>query len=84
MTYRESIAEINPEAFLLPEEYDDALMGYADQWNAQTVAVYSVEKVVEILQIDMPYEDAYEYYEFNFAGAYVGENTPLFLHTEEL
>ena len=82
MTCRELIAEINPEAYLLPEEHDDALVGYTDQWNAPTIAVYSAEKVVENLQTDgLSCEDAWEYLEFNIAGAYVGKNTPLFLRT---
>jgi len=84
MTFRERISEINPEALLLPENYDNALMGYINQWNAPTVAAYSSEKIVRVLQQDgLSYEDAYEYYEFNIAGAYLGENTPLFLHMEE-
>jgi len=82
MTFRELLAEIIPEALLLPEEFDDALMGYTDQ-DETKVAIYSAEKVVEALQQDgLSYEDAYEYYEFNIAGAYMGRNTPLFLHAE--
>lgn len=83
MTCRELIAEINPETYLLPEEYDDALLGYVDHWNAPITAVYSAEKVVENLQTDgLSHEDAWEYFEFNIAGAYVGQNTPLFLRKE--
>ena len=82
MTFRELLAEIIPEALLLPEEFDDALMGYTDQ-DETKVAIYSAEKVVEALQQDgISLEDAYEYYEFNIAGAYMGRNTPLFLHAE--
>ena len=80
MTCRELIAEINPETYLLTEEYDDALIGYVEQWNAPITAIYSAEKVVESLQTDgLSYEDAWEYFEFNIAGAYVGEHTPSFI-----
>ena len=83
MTCRELIAEINPETYLLPEEHDDALIGYVEQWNAPITAIYSAEKVVESLQTDgLSHEDAWEYFEFNIAGAYIGQSTPLFLRKE--
>jgi hypothetical protein len=30
----------------------------------------------------MSYEDAYEYYNFNIVGAWMGDNTPVFITTE--
>jgi len=32
----------------------------------------------------MSYEDAIEYFEYNIAGAWVGESTPFFLQRMEL
>ncbi len=43
------------------------------------VAVYSKEKVLEILQENMSAEEAQEHFDYNIAGAYVGESTPVFL-----
>jgi hypothetical protein len=39
-----------------------------------------VSKIIEILMEDgMDEEEAYEYYEYNILGAYMGETTPMFL-----
>ena len=57
---------------------EEALIGTGKQFN-QPVAVYSKAKVLEILQRDMSEEEAQECFDFNIAGAYVGEATPIFL-----
>lgn len=57
---------------------EEALIGTGKQFN-QPVAVYSKAKVLEILQRDMSEEEAQECFDFNIAGAYVGEATPVFL-----
>lgn len=57
---------------------EEALIGTGKQFN-QPVAVYSKAKVLEILQRDMTEEEAQECFDFNIAGAYVGEATPVFL-----
>ena len=57
---------------------EEALIGTGKQFN-QPVAVYSKAKVLEILQRDMTEEEAQECFDFNIAGAYVGEATPIFL-----
>jgi hypothetical protein len=43
--------------------------------------VYSIEECIRILSKDMSPEEAEEYFWYNTAGAYVGEQTPLFIHT---
>lgn len=30
----------------------------------------------------MSYDDAYQYFEYNVMGAYMGENTPIYLDTD--
>lgn len=57
---------------------DDALLGVTTDVSPAR-AVYSRDKCIEILAQDMTYEQAVEYFEFNVAGAYVGEQTPLFI-----
>jgi len=79
MSCKETIAEINPKAYLLPEEYDSALIGYVSHMSVPAIAVYEAEKVIEILQEELSYEEASEHFEFNIAGSYLGKNTPLFL-----
>ena len=48
-------------------------------------AVYSEEKVVDafIKHDGMTWEEAVEYFEFNVRGAYMGEQTPLFIMSFE-
>jgi hypothetical protein len=47
---------------------------------------YDEDKVIEILmeRDGMTYEEAVEYFEFNIAGAWVGESTPFFMQRMEL
>ena len=80
---REEIEEINPEA-LLCDGFDEAIIGMAERINLGPVVAYSVEKIIEILMSrdEMSYEDAYEYYNFNIVGAWMGDNTPVFITTE--
>ncbi len=60
---------------------DDALIGSADVWVGNTTVerlVYSGEKIVKVLMAQgMTEEEAYEFVDFNIAGAYVGEETPV-------
>jgi len=80
---REEIEEINPEA-LLCDGFDEAIIGMAERINLGPVVAYSVEKIIDILmkRDEMSYEDAYEYYNFNIVGAWMGDNTPVFITTE--
>lgn len=64
--------------FLTEEEFDDAIIGVCERVGMCVVA-YDAEKIVEILSRSMTEEEAYEYYEFNILGAYVGEKTPAFI-----
>lgn len=79
----EEIAEINPDA-LLCDGFDDAIIGLAERINLGPVVAYSVEKIIEILmhRDGMEYEDAWDYFSYNILGAWVGENTPIFITTE--
>lgn len=79
----EEIAEINPKA-LLCDGFDDAIIGIAERINLGPVVAYSVEKIINIMMTrdEMSYEDAYEYFDYNIRGAWVGEYTPIFITTE--
>lgn len=94
---REEIAEINPEA-LVCDGFDEAIIGLAERINLGPVVAYSTEKVIEILMKDMEvgkedlgkgesiedlrYQMAYEYFEYNIKGAWMGEFTPIFITAE--
>jgi hypothetical protein len=91
---RDEIAEINPEALLL-DGFDEAIIGMAERINLGPIIAYDVEKIIEILAKDMEVEEddlvddqsieelkismAYDYFYFNIQGAWMGENTPIFI-----
>lgn len=77
----EQLAEENPEA-LLADGFEDALIGITANHHHPVVAVYDLDKCVEILITGgMTADEAEEYLSFNTLGAYVGEHGPLFLRT---
>ena len=71
------------EGALLADGFEQALIGFGYQFN-YPVAVYSRKRCMDILvdRDDMSYEEAMEYFDFNVAGAYVVESTPIFLNDE--
>jgi hypothetical protein len=75
------LAEENPDA-LLADGFEEALVGVCRRFGQNPLAAYDYDKCIEILMRDMSYEEAVEYFEFNVIGAYVGENTPVFLELE--
>jgi hypothetical protein len=79
---REEIAEINPDA-LMCDGFDDAVIGMAERINLGPVVAYSVSKIIDIMmeRDKMSYEEALEYYDYNILGAWMGENTPIFITT---
>lgn len=66
------------EELLMADGFEEAFVGVANQFDKITT-VFDRQKCIEILMRDMSEDDAYEYFEFNVTGAYVGENTPAFI-----
>ena len=66
---------------LLADGFDDALIGMTS--DSPPRAVYSIEKCLEKLEKEdrMTPEQACDYFYFNVVGAYVGEETPVFIET---
>lgn len=64
------------------EGFDDAFVGIGMQFNLP-IAVYDYAKCISILAKEMDYEDAVEFFQFNVIGAWVGEQTPIFLRYPE-
>lgn len=79
---QEELREENPDALFL-DELDDALIGIGQQAGQDPIAIYSEQAIVKILTNSwgMSSEEAYEYYYFNIAGAWLGPETP-FIVTE--
>jgi hypothetical protein len=71
------LADVNPDA-LVADGFDDALIGWTAGFGP-TLAVYDRQKCIQSLMANMTEEEAEDFFEFNCAGAYVGENGPLFI-----
>ena len=80
----ELIEEYNPEA-LKADGFDDAILGIASRCGQNDLIAYDVNKIISILmeRDGMDYEEAQEFFEFNIVGAYMGENTPIFITKPE-
>ena len=76
---KESIEVANPDA-MLADGHDDALAG----WSTDGRAIYFIDAIIGTLmeRDGMTYEEAYEFFDFNIAGAYVGEYTPIYMYEE--
>ncbi len=80
---RAEVAEVNPDA-LFADGFDDAIIGFDASGGC---AVYDYNKCLEVLMQPsltndkMTRAEAHEYMEFNVVSAYVGDYTPIFIHT---
>ena len=75
---KETIAEYNPEA-LLADGHDHAIMGYTNDGRV----VYSADQIIGgLINQGMTEEEAIEFFDFNIAGAFVGEYTPIYMYEE--
>jgi len=70
---------------LLADGFNEALIGTGERAGSVPVAVYDRKKCIGILQKQgMSIEEAEEYFDFNVSGAYVGEQTPIFVDVGDL
>ena len=61
---------------------DEAIVGYATRINLDPVVVYSYNLLIEVfVKQGMTEDEAVEWIDYNVAGAWVGERTPLILYT---
>jgi len=80
MSLLEDIAENYPH-LLKMDGYDAAIIGVVERSGLEAIC-YSYSKVIEMLMSEMSEEEAREYFDFNMAGAYMGEFSPVFLIEE--
>ena len=61
--------------------FDCCIIGVASTMGQEDVLAYSVTSILTKLMVDLdcPFDEAVEYFEFNIAGAYMGEGTPCFI-----
>jgi hypothetical protein len=84
VTTLELLSELNPDA-LLADGLEAALVGYTVNHHHPIVAVYDIDKCIDVLveRDGMTPEEADEFLSFNTLGAYVGENGPLYVRFEK-
>jgi hypothetical protein len=75
-----ALVDENPDV-LFADGLDAAFVGYARRCGQPTLAVYDFELCCKVImeRDGIDYDEAAEYLEFNSVGAWVGENTPLWL-----
>jgi hypothetical protein len=79
MDIREALMEDNPTA-LFADGFDDAIIGVARRCSQPSLVAYSYSKAVAILcEQGLSREEATEHMEFNVVGAWMGENTPVWI-----
>ena len=76
------------EAALLADGFEDAFLGMCEVFGRPPLATYDRDKCIEIiiessessgLTDEEAYDEAEEFFEFNVAGSWVGDNTPVYL-----
>ena len=65
---------------LLADGFNGALIGYAER-QGETLAVYSVERCIEVLmQGGSTYDEAVDYFSYNVEGSWLGIETPVWVY----
>jgi hypothetical protein len=68
--------------------FDNCIIGQTDSWNGServTRYIYCANKIIGTLMVEsgMGYEEALEYFDYNIAGLYAGECTPIILYKKD-
>lgn len=84
MNMREEIEEryCDDVELLFLDGFDDAIAGVVDGISVShnPKVCYILSGIIDILIAEgLSHEEAMEHFDFNIAGAYMGENTPVFL-----
>jgi len=77
---RQYVTEEYPDEeflFMEPNDFDAAIVGVT---SFDPVVVYDAHKIIEILENQgMCNSEALKYFDFNIAGVYMGEKTPVYI-----
>jgi len=65
---------------MFADGHDDAILGIVER-DGIPLVVYDTAKIIKLLRTRdrLSYDEAEEFFEYNIAGAFMGEQTPLFL-----
>ncbi len=74
------IKDLVDEKALCPDGFEDAVIGYVERCSQPTLVLLDSLKCIKILmeRDNMTEEDAWEFFNFNVLGSWVGEYTPCF------
>ena len=73
----EIISRYDDEDILKADGLDEAVIGIDER---SMRLIYSVTKCIAIFMKEMSEDDAKEYFEFNVAGAWMGDKTPIWCY----
>jgi len=76
----EEIREFLDDETIILDGFDNCVIGIASRIGQPSVLAYDMGKCIEeLMSQGMDNEEALEYFEYNVAGAYLGEYTPIFI-----
>jgi hypothetical protein len=75
---KEELVKLDAE-LLFADGFDDCIAGLTIGKEGLPVVIYSRDAVIDKLAEEMSEDEAWEYFDFNIACAYVGPRTPQFL-----
>ena len=65
---------------LTMDGYDDCIAGVLERFGMEPIIVYNKQRVIEkLMQDGATEEEAYEFFEYNQLGAWMGDGTPGFI-----
>ena len=70
----------------LADGFDDCVIGVVERCSCEPYVIYSAEKMIDkmVERDGMDRDEAWEFFHFNIQGAWVGDETPGYLHDLEL
>lgn len=73
------LVDLSGQTALFADGYDDAIIGV--ELDDEPRVVYDQNKIIDILMAEhkMTDEEAQEFFDFNIAGSYVGQQTPIYV-----
>jgi|688.fasta_scaffold652983_1 hypothetical protein len=74
----EQYADETEQELVFFDGHDNAILGIGRQFT-KTAVIYNKEIIILNLMTDMSREEAEEFFDFNIAGLYVGEATPIIM-----
>jgi hypothetical protein len=82
----DALEELDDEALLMEprSQFDSCICGIGARFHSGPLVAYDVDKVLESLKAEgMTEEEAMEHFDYNIAGSWVGEGTPIFIRLIE-